>query len=315
MYYISMFYDLIIIGGGPAGVAAGIYASRKKIKALLITDSFGGQAVISDTINNFIGYKSISGVELKNKLEEQLRGQSNLIDIKEGTKIEKIEKKDGDFSVITDKGETIETKTILIAMGSSPRRLNVPGEAEFAGKGVFYCTICDAPLMNGKAAAVVGGGNSGLESVIDLLPYADKIYLFEYSENLKGDPIYVDKIKNSGKVEIHTMAAVKEILGEKFVSGLKYEDRKTGEIKEIKLNGVFISIGYRPNSDLVKDLVKLNEKGEIVVNHQTQQASLEGIWAAGDIADSLYNQISVAIGDAVKAVLNIYDFLIKKTYL
>ena len=301
-------YDLIIIGGGPAGVAAGIYAARKKIKTLLITESFGGQSVLAAQINNFIGIKSLSGVELKQNLEEHLRSQ-NGIDIKEGVRAAKIEKKDGGFSVFCENGESFESKTLLAAVGSSPRRLDVPGEKEFTGKGVFYCSICDAPLMKDKVSAVVGGGNSGMYAAIDLLPYASKIYIFEYSDTLRGDPVYVEKLKNSGKTEFILMAAVKEIIGDKFVSALKYEDRKTGEIKEVKLEGVFVSIGYSSNSGILQGLVEINSAGKVVVNHQTQAASIEGVWAAGDIADVLYNQINIAIGDAIKAVLNIHDYL------
>ncbi|MBI5079143.1 FAD-dependent oxidoreductase [Candidatus Wolfebacteria bacterium] len=306
-----MTYDLIIIGGGPAGMAAGIYAARKKIKTLLIAENLGGQFVIAAKIENFIGFKAISGVELKNRMEEHLRSQEG-VDIKEGRKIVKIEKKDGGFSVKTDKEEVFETKTVLVALGSGPRRLNISGEEKFGGKGVFYCSICDAPLMKNRTAVVVGGGNSGMYAALDLLPYAEKIYILEYSENLKGDSVYVEKIKASGKAEIITMAAVKEIIGDDFVSSVKYEDRRAGEVKDLPAAGVFVSIGYQPNSDIVKDLVELNGFGKIAVNSKTQTTSCEGIWAAGDITDVLYCQINIAIGDAVKAVLNIYDYLKKQ---
>ena len=306
-----MMYEMIIIGGGPAGMAAGIYAARKKIKTLLIAENFGGQFVIAAKIENFIGFKTISGIELKNRIEEHLRSQEG-VEIKEGRKILKIEKKGERFSVKTDKEEAFNTKTVLVALGSGPRRLNVPGEEKFGGKGVFYCSICDAPLMKNRTAVVVGGGNSGMYAALDLLPYAEKIYILEYSENLKGDPVYVEKIKASGKAEIITMAAVKEIIGDDFVSSIKYEDRKTGEIKDLPAAGVFVSIGYQANSAVVKDLVKLNDFGKIITDCKTQATSCEGIWAAGDITDVLYGQINIAIGDAVKAALNINDYLKEK---
>lgn len=306
-----MTYELIIIGGGPAGMSAGIYAARKKIKALVVADDFGGQFVIAAKIENFIGFKAISGIELKNRIEEHLRSQEG-VEIKEGRKIAGIEKKEGGFLIKTDKEEIFETKTVLVALGSGPRRLNVPGEEKFGGKGVFYCSICDAPLMKNRVAVVVGGGNSGMYAAIDLLPYAEKIYILEYSENLKGDSVYIEKIKASGKAEIITMAAVKEITGGDFVSSVKYEDRKSGEIKDLPADGVFVSIGYQPNSSVVKDLVELNDFGKINVNCKTQATSCEGIWAAGDITDVLYGQINIAIGDAVKAVLNINDYLKNK---
>jgi len=307
-----MLYDLIILGGGPAGIAAGIYAARKKLKTLLIAESFGGQSVVAAQINNFIGFKSVSGIEMKNILEEHLRSHEE-IEIKEGARVEKIEKKENNFAISVN-GEQFETKTVLVALGSSYRKLSIPGEKEFTGKGVFYCSTCDAPLMKNKTAVVVGGGNSGFYAVLDLLPHASKIYVLEYGDAFRADPIYIDKAKASGKVEFITMAKTLEIIGGSengFVSAVKYEDRQNKEIKEIKTDGVFVAIGYAPNSGIVKDLIKTNEQGKIIIDHQTQKASLEGIWAAGDITDVLYGQINVAIGDAIKAVLNINDYFKK----
>ena len=304
-------YDLIIIGAGPAGIAAGIYAARKKLKTLMISADIGGQPVIASKINNFIGFKSLSGIELKKALEEHLRSYEG-IELKEGQKVSKIEKRGEYFLISTENGEFFEAKTILLAMGSSPRRLNIPGESKFEGRGVFYCSICDAPLMKDKITAVVGGGNSGFYAVLDLIPYASKIYVLEYSDSFKADPIYIDKAKESGKVEFIIMAAAQEITGDGFVKNLKYQKRDIGENKEIKLDGVFVAVGYQPNNSLVKDLVKINGNGRVIINHQTQETSLEGIWAAGDVTDVLYNQINIAIGDAIKAVLNIYDYLNRK---
>ena len=307
-----MLYDLIILGGGPAGIAAGIYAARKKLKTLLIAESFGGQSVVAAQINNFIGFKSVSGIEMKNILEEHLRSHEE-IEIKEGARVEKIEKKENNFAISVN-GEQFETKTVLVALGSSYRKLSIPGEKEFTGKGVFYCSTCDAPLMKNKTVIVVGGGNSGFYAVLDLLPHASKIYVLEYGDAFRADPIYIDKAKASGKVEFITMAKTLEIIGGSengFVSAVKYEDRQNKEIKEIKTDGVFVAIGYAPNSGIVKDLIKTNEQGKIIIDHQTQKASLEGIWAAGDITDVLYGQINVAIGDAIKAVLNINDYFKK----
>lgn len=301
-------YDLIIIGGGPAGIAAGIYAARKKIKTLLIAESFGGQSVIAAQINNFVGFKSISGVELKNTLEDHLRSYSG-IEIKEGVKTEAVKKENGVFSVVLKNGEIFQAKTVLIAAGSNPRRLNVPGEEKFEGKGVFYCSTCDAPFLKDKVAAVIGGGNSAFYAVLDLLPYASKIYVLARSENLKADPIYIDKAKTSGKVEIINFAEAKEIIGDKFVSAIKYEDKKTGEMKNLDVRGIFVEIGYQPNSAIAKDLAEINQNGKIAVNCKTQETSCKGIWAAGDITDVLYGQINIAIGDAIKAVLNINDYL------
>jgi alkyl hydroperoxide reductase subunit F len=305
-----MIYDLIIIGGGPAGMAAGIYAARKKIKTLLITDKFGGQSLMAADIQNFIGWKSISGWELAKKMEEHLRLQPE-IEIKENVSASGLEKKDNGFIVKTDKGEIFETKTLLLALGSHYRKLNVPGEDQFRGRGVFYCTTCDAPFMKNKIAAVVGGGNAGFESTLDLLPYAVKIYLLEYADVLKADPITREKAKSSGKVEIITLAEVKEVFGDQFVKGLKYQNRQTNEVKELAVEGVFVAIGYQPSAEIAKNLAALNQKGEIIVDPKTQQTNCPGVWAAGDITDGLYRQYNIAIGDAIKAVLNIYEYLKK----
>lgn len=304
-------YDLIILGGGPAGIAAGIYASRKKLKALLITESFGGQSIVAAQINNFIGFKSLSGLELKNALEEHLRAHSG-IEIMEGCRMEKVEKTDAGF-LITAGGEKFESKTILIASGSHHRRLNIPGEKKFEGRGVFYCSICDAPLMNNKPAVVVGGGNSALYAVFDLLPYADKIFVLGRSNIFRADPVYLEKAASSKKVQFIANAESLEILGDKFVSAITYKDKTGGTIKELRADGIFVAIGNQPNSELFKGLVTVNQAGKIIVDGKTQQTSREGVWAAGDITDVLYGQINIAIGDAVKAVLNINDYLkIKK---
>lgn len=305
-----MMYETIIIGGGPAGVAAGIYAARKKIKSILITKDFGGQSINSSGIENFIGFKKISGLEFSKLLEEHLKAQDG-IEIQEGVTVESIIKNKDFFEVKDSKGNIYESKTILYAAGSGYKKLNIPGEKEFEGKGVFYCTICDAPLLKNKPAAVIGGGNSGLESAIDLLPYASKIYILDRNPALKGDPIYQERLKKESKVEIILNSRPKEIIGDVMVKGLRYENIINQEEESLDVSGVFVAIGHKPNSDLVKDIVKLDEFGHIIVDPKTQKTSLEGFWAAGDVTDSLYPQINIAIGDGVRAILNIYDYLNK----
>src|SRR3989338_6651209 len=304
-------YDLIIVGGGAAGVAAVIYAARKKIKTMLIAESFGGQSLVSGDIQNWIGTKSVSGFELGQMLEEHLRAQED-IEIVDGALVEKVTKDGGVFKVSTNKGEVYETKTVLVTSGSRRKKLDVPGEARLDGKGVAYCSTCDAPIFKNKVVAVVGGGNAGLEAVVDLLPYASQIYLVQRSEMLKGDAITQEKIKNNPKVKIIYMAKVLEILGENMVSSLKYEDKTTSEEKALEVGGVFVEVGAIPNADMVKDLVSLNPYGEILVDHKTQATSMEGIWAAGDVSDVIYKQNNISAGDAVKAVLSIYNYLNKQ---
>lgn len=301
-------YDLLIVGGGPAGVAAGIYAARKKLKALLITETFGGQSLISAEIQNWVGVKSISGFDFGKMLEDHLRAQTE-IEIIDGDLVIGMEKIGGGFKVTTKNGKVLESKTVLLAVGSRYRKLNVPGEKNFEGKGISNCSTCDAPIFKNKDVAVIGGGNSGLEAVLDLIPYANKIYLIHRGEVLKGDETTQEKIKSNPKVQIILNAETQEILGKNSLEGLRYLDKKTGELKEIKLQGVFVKIGLVPNTEFVKGLVKLNDWGEIVVDHKTQRTSLEGVWAAGDVTDGLYKQNNISAGDAIKAVLNINDYL------
>ncbi|MDP3052525.1 MAG: FAD-dependent oxidoreductase [bacterium] len=303
-----MVHDLIIVGGGPAGVAAGIYAARKKLKGILISDSVGGQAVVSAEIQNFIGIKSISGLNLAKTLKDQLEFQKN-IKIIEGDSVTEIKKNKAGFKIFTKERKNFDTKTILIVSGSRRKKINIPGEKEFEGRGVFYCSICDAPLMRNKTVAVIGGGNSGFEAVSDLLAYASKIYLLEYTDVLSADLITKEKVKKSKKVEIITMAEAREIFGGEFVKGLEYKDRRNGKIKKLNLQGVFVSVGYQPNSEIAKNLVKLNKNNEIIIDPKTQETSCKGIWAAGDVTDGLYRQVNIAIGDAIKAALNIDSYL------
>src|SRR3989344_80365 len=264
-------YDLIIIGGGPAAVAAGVYASRKKLKTLLITESIGGQSLVSDNIENWIGTKVMTGFDLAKNLEEHLRAQSS-IEIKMPERVLAVreiscadQKRLCDFEIETDAGARYQTKTVIVTSGSRRRRLGVPGEDKFAGKGVAYCATCDAPVFAGKRVAVVGGGNAGLEAVVDLFPYVAKIYLLQRGEQLKGDAVTQEEIRKNTKVKIILNAETQEILGDKFVSGLRYKDVKNGEVKEIVLDGVFVEIGAVPNSEIVKDLVTLNQFNEIIV--------------------------------------------------
>jgi len=303
-------YDTIIIGGGPAGVAAGVYAGRKELKSALITESFGGQSIVSDSIENWIGDKAISGFDLAKKLEEHVNEYSDVVDIKKGEKVEKIEK-DGDNFLVKSNKEEYKTKTVLITSGGRRRKLNIPGEEEFNGKGVAYCSTCDAPLFRGKTVAVVGGGNSGLEAVVDLFPYAEKIYLLNWGEVPTGDASTLEELEKSDKTEIINMAETVEVVGDKLVTGIKYKDRNNEEIKELKLDGVFVEIGSMPNSEMAKDLLDINKFGEILVDHRNYKTSVEGIFAAGDVTDEIYKQNNIAVGDAITALLSAYNYILK----
>jgi len=306
-------YDLVIVGGGPAGVGAGVYAARKKIKSLLVTDTFGGQSLVSPGVENWIGAKLVTGFELAKMLEDHLRRyqQAGDLEIWDSDLVEKIEpiSRGKGFSLITKGGKKAEAKTALVCSGSRRRRLGVPGEDRLDGKGIAWCATCDAPLFDGKVVAVIGGGNAGLEAILTLDAYVSKLYLIQRSDRLKGDAVTQDKIKSLKKLAIIYNALTEEILGEAMVNGLRYKDSKTGKEKILKLEGIFIEIGSIANNDFVRHLVKINDYGELVIDPRTQKTSRDGIWAAGDVTDVFYKQNNVSVGDAVKAVLNIFDYL------
>ena len=308
-----MVYELIIIGGGPAGGAAAVYAARKKIKSLLITKDWGGQSNLSPDVQNWIGIVSMSGIELAKRVEEHAKAYAKgVLDFDEGSLARKISKKDSFFEVKTDKGKEYITKAVLLASGSSRRKLEVRGAKEFDNKGIVYCASCDAPLFGGKEVAVIGGGNAGFESAQQLLAYAPKIYILERGDDFRADPVTQEIVLKDKKVVPIKGAELLEVKGDKFVNALLYKDRQSGEQKELKVEGVFVEIGSIPNSDFVKELLELNKWGEIVIDHKTSRTSVEGIWAAGDVTDQPYKQKNISMGDAVKALEDLYLWLQKK---
>jgi len=303
-------YDIIIIGGGPGGVAAGIYAARKQMRTLFITESFESQSAVSAGIENWIGTETITGWEFAQSLEKHLRAQTGL-EIEVGNKVTELVKRDeGGFTVTTAKA-SYDTKTVIIASGGRHRHLDVPGEDKFKGKGVVYCSTCDAPFFRDKKVAVVGGGNAGLEAVEDLLPYASEIVLIVRSGELKGDKITQDKVLASEKVSIIYHALTQEILGETNVTGLLYSDLEGGTEKTIPLDGVFVEIGMVPNTEFVTNLLEMNERNEIIVDGKTAATSLPGIFATGDATDVPYKQNNISAGYGVIAALSAYDYIRK----
>lgn len=310
-------YDLIIIGGGPAAVGASVYAARKQLKTLIIAKEFGGQSITSDKIENWIGEIHISGFELAEKMEQHLRAQSS-IDIKTGELAILAEaddctndKQGCNFTVKTENGTSYRGKSIVIASGARRRRLGIPGEDKFEGKGVAFCSTCDAPLYAQKDVVVVGGGNAGLESVVDLFPYANKIYLVVRGDILKGDAITQKKVKNNPSVTILYNTILKEITGEQFVTGAVCIDNKKNTESMLDVQGIFVEIGSVPNSEIVKNLVEINKFGEIVVDHRTSSTSHPGIFAAGDVTDELYKQNNISVGDGITAALSAYNYLLQ----
>lgn len=313
-------YDLIIIGAGPAGAAAAVYAARKKLRTLLITEEFSGQSAISDDIQNWIGEPHISGIDLAKKLENHIRAYPDAIDVRMSEKAIRITTttcadlgRICDFEVKTEEGKIYTGKAIIVATGARRRKLGILGEEKFAGKGVSYCSTCDAPLFVGKKVVVVGGGNAGLEAVQDLFPYAEEIYLLEYGDTLKGDPMEQEEIKKNPKLKrIILNAQTLEVTGDQFVTGLRYKDRKTEEEKQLAVSGVFVEIGSVPNSETVKDLVEVDKYGQLIIDSKHGSTSHPGIFAAGDVTDDPYKQNNISAGDAIKATLAAYAYLLKR---
>lgn len=315
----GLIFDVIIIGGGPAGCSAAVYTARKRMRTLLITESFGGQSIISDDIQNWIGEPHISGLDLAKKLEAHVRSYSDIVEIKSPEKVLEVKAITNsqsnrlcDFEIRTDKA-IYKAKTIIVAAGARPRKLKVPGEEQFEGKGVIYCSTCDAALFANKKVAVIGGGNAGLEAVQDLFPYALQITLLEYSDSLKGDQTSQEEIKKNPKLkEIILNAQTLEILGEALVTGIKYRDRVSGQERILQVEGVFVEIGLIPNSEIVKDLVQLDSHGQVMVNFKYATTSHPGVFAAGDITDDPYKQNNIALGDGIKAALSVYSYLLNR---
>ncbi len=303
-------YDLIIIGGGPAGITAGIYAARQKIKTLLITKDFAGQiARKAIGIQNWPGFEEISGLDLIKKFETHLKKQEIDIEIDEARKVEKVGNR---FLIHTKAKNTIKAKAVIVASGADPRPLEISGEKEFIGRGVSYCTTCDGPLFANKKVAVIGGGNAGFEAAIFLSKFAKKIYILEYSGKTVADIENQKRAKKTGKIEIITKAQAKEIKGEKFVNSLIFLDGKTKKEINLAVDGVFIEIGSQPATSFVKGLVDFNEKDEIKIDPFTGQTSCPGLFAAGDADNLPFKQIVIAAGEGAKAAIAVYGYLQKQ---
>jgi thioredoxin-disulfide reductase len=295
-------YELIVIGAGPAGITASIYAARKRMSVLVIAKDIGGQAALSSGIENYTGYQYITGAELVKKFEQHMREFD--IELRH-EEVVGIEKAGEGFKVKTDRG-IYESRTVIVASGAKPRRLNVPGEQEFKNRGVTYCATCDAPLFPDRDVAVVGGGNSGLDATLQLMRIANKVYLIELGPRLMGDETMRENVGRSEKVTVLTNTKVLEILGDRFVTGVAVE--RGGNRETLGVQGVFIEIGYAPNSEFVAEVVRLNERKEIAIDDRCR-TSVDGIFAAGDVTSVPQKQIIVAAGEGAKAALSAYEYL------
>ncbi len=295
-------YDLIIIGAGPAGITASIYAARKKMDLLVITKDIGGQTAVSGEIENYTGYQFITGPELTAKFEEHLR-QFGIV-LKENEAVTGLKKIGDTVRVTTDKG-VYETKTVIIASGKRSRELNVPGENEFKNKGLTYCATCDAPLFSGKDVAVIGGGNSALDATLQLMKLCPRIYVINITSSLGGDAVMREKVLASSKVTVFNNAQVTAVFGDKLVNAIKIRKEEKEEVLSVK--GVFVEIGLIPNSEFTKDIEK-NQFGEIKVN-LSNETNIPGIFAAGDVTDVPEKQIIIAAGEGSKACLSVFRYL------
>lgn len=298
-------YDTIIIGAGPAGMTAAIYASRREMKTLIVGREIGGQVVWASEIENYPGFKSINNFDLIGKMQEQV--QLLGVEIK-NDEVKKIEKTaEGRFAVYTSK-DKYETKTIIIAMGLAPRRLAIPGETELSGKGVSYCANCDGPLFRNKTVAVVGGGNAALDAAEILSKIAAKVLLVHRSQEFKAFETVVDEVKARPNIEIFLNSEIKEIVGREKVEKIKIKNSQTDEIREEAVDGVFIEIGRIASTDLVADLVERDARNQILVDEKCQ-TNAEGIFAAGDVTQVEFKQITIACGQATIAALAAYQYL------
>ncbi len=300
-------YELVIVGGGPAGISASIYAVRKRMNFLLITEAVGGQVLTSGEIENFLGYSEIDGVQLVEKMVEHMKhfDIEPLLD-----RVVEVKKKGGEFLIRTMSGKEVLSKTLLLCTGSEHRRLNIPGEKEYTGRGVSYCYTCDAPFFKDARVLVVGGGNAGFEAGEQLINYAKEIYIAEITDKIRADEVLREKVLSSPKVKLLLRHAVKEIRGDgSKVTGVLLEDLSAGKIYELPVEGVFVEVGLIPRTELAEQLgVLRNDRGEIVVdcNNRTSE---NGVYSAGDCTNIFAKQIITAAGEGAKALLSVYHDL------
>ncbi len=295
-------FDLVIIGAGPAGITAAVYAARKRMNFMVITDNIGGQAALSGDIENYTGYQFVTGAELTDKFEQHMRNYD--VQLKENEIVSEVKESSGIIYIKTNKG-SYESKSIIIASGKRSKELGVPGEKEFKNKGLTYCATCDGPLFADRDVAVIGGGNSALDAALQLIKIAHKIYIINNSAELSGDAILQQKAMESKIVTVLNSAQVLSIAGEKIVSGIKI--KRQGYDQQLSVQGIFVEVGLIPNSDFVLGVEK-NELGEIKVNSRNE-TNVPGIFAAGDVTDVLEKQIIIAAGEGSKAVLSVFKYL------
>ena len=301
-------FDVLVVGGGPSGSSAAIYAARKGIRTGIVVENFGGQVMETVGIENMIGTPYTEGPKLMAQVEQHVKEYP--VEIMKGQRAKDIRKTDV-VEVELENGAVLKAKSVVLALGAKWRNMNVPGEQEFRNKGVTYCPHCDGPLFTGKKVAVIGGGNSGIEAAIDLAGLAEHVYVLEFLPELKADQVLQDRVAKLDNITVLKNVATKDIVGSDEVTGLNYVDRTTNEEHHIDLSGVFVQIGLVPNTSWLKDRVELTNRGEIIVDKHGQ-TSMPGVFAAGDCTDSAYKQIIISMGSGATAALGAFDYLIRQ---
>lgn len=303
-------HDLIIVGGGPAGAAAAVYAARKRLKTLVITSEWGGQSTVSPDIQNWIGTPSISGDALAKSLKAHVDAYAGtIVTTLSPARATRLEALDDKVVVTTDNGATHEGKTLLIASGSGRRKLGVPGADTFEHKGLTYCATCDGPLFEGQDVVVIGGGNAGFETAAQLSAYVKNVTILDRNDAFRADEVTVQKVLAKENVKALHFCEIVSVEGEKFVTGITWKHQQTGEVTTTPCTGIFVEIGLIPNTDWAKGAVSTNERSQVKADPRTQRTSHPRVWAAGDCTDALYHQNNIAAGDAVKALEDIYNYL------
>ena len=302
---LDQIFDFVSIGGGPASYNASLYAKRKGLNVLIIAKKPGGQLLNTSSVDNYLGFKELSGEALYEQFHEHVK----TLDISEinDQNVIHIDKNKDVFYLSLEDGSVVKSKTILIATGSNPRKLGVKGEVEFSNAGVAYCAICDAPLFKGKDVIIAGGGNSAVEAAIDVAKIAKHVTLVHRSQ-LRADKILVDKMNEQANIKVYLESQILEIEGDTKMRSIRVLDKQSNTEFRLEADGIFIEIGNIPNSDLVKNLVELNDHNEIIVNHK-QETSLEGCYSAGDVTNTPYKQIIIATAEGAKAALAANEYI------
>ncbi len=298
--------ELIIVGGGPAGASAAVYAARSRIDTMLVTEDFGGQLLLTDSVENYLGFPHESGQGLSQRYEEHVKDYEDHVDIERG-RVKAIEETDGGFAVRTGEDEFTAT-AVIVATGTKARRLDVPGEEEYRNRGISYCSVCDGPLYADERVVIVGGGYSGTEGALFLSDIAEEVILLNYGEELSGEPITLEEIPNQDNITVINNADTQAFEGDEMLETVRYVDRETGEEHELDVTGAFIEIGRIPNNDFIPDAVETDEEGHILTDDHSR-TNVDGFFAAGDVSDIAEEQAILAAGEGCAAALQVGRYL------